>query len=261
MPFLPIQFATFQRLKCNWRWHICEGAAANTGSTKWCKPQQPRLSKDGSTAFINSIRSHPRVRVYQQQWWEGGKDQMCNEVLKWIKEPCWLMQVDVDEVWSPEQLDRLVSLFNGPIGENHNCAQFYCRYFLGPNIITIGENSYGNRATEWLRFWKFHPGMKFLSHEPPVMQGINDTGETNKGDPIPNEMLLTRRETAALGLVFDHYAYVFPQQVMYKQAFYGYEGALEQWYRLQRNTVWPVKLRSFLPWTDDKAQADLLYKE
>lgn len=261
MPFLPIQFATFQRLKCNWRWHIVEGAAANTGSTKWCKPQLPRLSKDGSTAFINSIRSHPRVRVYQQQWWEGGKDQMCNEALKAIKEPCWLMQIDVDEIYTPEQLDRLVNLFNGPIGGFHNCAQFYCRYFLGPNIVTVGENSYGNRVGEWTRLFKFEPGMKFLSHEPPVMQGINDTGETNKGDPIPNEMLLTRRETAAFGLVFDHYAYVFPQQVMFKEKFYGYEGALEMWYRLQRNTVWPTRLRQWLSWTDDKAQADLLYKE
>lgn len=259
MNFLPLQLATFNRLHTDWHWYCIEGAAMNTHDTSWCQPQQPRLSQDGSTAFLNSLRNHPRVTVIQQQRWDG-KTRMCNAALERIKEPCVLMQIDVDEIWTPDQLDRLALLFENC--KSYNCARFFCRYFVGPNIVLTTEGRYGNRNGEWLRAWRFFPGMRFSKHEPPILKGVNDVGEAGgfSQQLVENERCIVKMDTRAMKLIFDHWAYVFPSQVAYKEQFYGYTGALEQWRRLQRNDKWPVKnVRTFLPWVDEGVSADLLW--
>jgi hypothetical protein len=244
-PFLLAQLATFNRLKTSWRWSIVEGQAASVKDTSWTKPQSPRLSRDGTTALLNSLRSHPRIHVYQQQLWPG-KTAMCNAALEKIKEPCTLMQIDCDELWEPWQLEWIVKFFeDNPV---HNCARFYCRYFIGPNIVVTSEDTWGNRPSEWLRAWRFEPGNRMITHEPPKLSGS------------AREHCLPRHRARIEGVVFDHMAYLLPEQVAFKQAFYGYDRALEHWQRLQRNTNWPVKLRKFLPWVDENATADLLYK-
>jgi hypothetical protein len=249
MPFLPMQMATFNRLKVPFVWHIVHGAAANTGSTKWCQRQEPRLSTDGSSEFINSLRGHPRVKVYQKQWWAGGKDEMACAPLAEIRESCVLAEIDIDEIWLPEQLELIRTMLDPATGVNHEMV-FKCRYFLGPNIVTVGDNCYGNKSggREWVRAWRFEPGQKFISHEPPVLSGHSRDGV------IPREM------TAAAGLVFDHWSWYFPAQISFKEKFYGYKDALAHWTRLQNNRVWPVKLKDFFHWADDKAEADLLHK-
>ena len=52
----------------------------------------------------------------------------------------------------------------------------------------------------------------------------------------------TRDETAAAGLVFNHYAYVLEEQVRYKEVRYGFKGAVEGWKRLQEAKNFPVGL-------------------
>lgn len=247
-PFLQMQLATFNRLECDWTWNIVHGAAANTGSTSWCKPQEARLSTDGSSEFLNSLRLHPRVRLYQSQWWPGGKDQMCNAPLDSIKEPCVLLEIDVDELWTAKQIDKIVwCLDDGAPPHSNHAMLFKCRYFVGPNIVTVGMDCYGNNPGEWARAWLFEPGQRFLRHEPPILSG-------DRPGVIPRDV------TAAAELVFDHWAYVFPHQVAYKEQFYGYPNALAHWRRLQHNTKWPCRLKDFLPWVDDRAKADLLFK-
>jgi hypothetical protein len=250
MPFLPMQLATLNRLDTNhvdWHWHIVEGAAANTGSTRWCQPQKGRRSQDGSEEFLFTFfrQSHPRVTVNIKNLWEGGKDQMFQVGLNRIEEPCLLLQMDIDELWSPEQFETLIGFFNAY--DQIGAARFYCRYFIGPNIVITSTHGYGNRPGEWLRAFRYEPGMKFISHEPPAF--------------LDTRPVASRDQTKEVGLVFDHWAYVFEKQVAFKERFYGYRNAVAHWKRLQDNTRWPVNdLQQFLPWVDPGVTSDLLHK-
>lgn len=246
-PFLPMQLASFNRIDTklvDWTWHISEGASMNRGSTAWCRPQSPRLSRDGTGEFLNSLRGHPRVRIYQRQRWES-KDEQINEPLKFITEPCLLLQCDVDEMWTAEQLETLVGFFNAY--PDINCARFFCRYFVGPNMVITSTDTYGNKKGEWFRAWRFNPGQLFRTHEPPRLLGMT-------------EQCATREQTKECGLVFDHLAYVFEHQISFKGQFYGYPNAVAQWRRLQRAPKFPVKLRDYLHWVKDDAVADLLHR-
>lgn len=244
MPFLPMQLAVFNRLRVPWSWRIVEGVADNVRDTSWCAKIQPRLSIDGTTEFLNSLRSHPRVRVYQQGLWDG-KVSMCNRALRDITEPCVLMQIDADEIWTAFQLDCICEVFEE--SATFGCAQFRCRYFVGPNIITTTDGAYGNKEGEWVRAWRFKPGMMFKKHEPPLL-------------PFQGNVF-SRYSMEGMGLVFDHYAYAYDHQVQFKEQYYNYPNAVNQWRRLQKHQgPWPVRLKDFLPWVDGKATADLLHK-
>lgn len=244
MKFLPMQLATMNRLTCDWHWSLVEGVAANVNCTKWCKRIPPRLSIDGTTQFLNSLRGHPRITVHQQQAWPG-KNAMVNTALKDITSPCTLLQMDIDEAWTPDQLNRMSAMFER--FPNCNCARFLTRYFIGINLVTVGDG-YGNRSGEWVRAWRFEPGMRSISHEPPVM------------NLAPK--FIDRPETERLGLVFDHLAYVFPDQLAFKQTYYGYDNALAQWQALQRyEGPWPITdLSKFLSWVPKNTKATRLFQ-
>jgi hypothetical protein len=90
--------------------------------------------------------------------------------------------------------------------------------------------------------------MRFDSHEPPVLAG-------NKG------MALSRDQTKAHGLVFDHMAYVTEPQLIFKERFYGYRDAVAHWKRLQANKQWPVHLNDYLGWVEKGVMADKIPAE
>lgn len=244
MPFITAHLPVLNRLGFPWRWVVAEGAAMNVADTKWCRPQSPRLSNDGTTKYLDSLSGHPRVTVIAKPKWEG-KVAMVNACLDQLKEPCILLQMDSDECWSAEQLTALVGFFRA--NSTMNSARFFCRYFIGANIEITSKNGYGNRPEEWIRAWRWKPGMKFLRHEPP---DLPDT-----------KPCATREHTSSVGLIFDHYAYATESQVRYKEQFYGYADAVLQWNRLQQNKTWPVpELNRFLPWVGVGVTANLVYQ-
>jgi len=239
MPFLPQQLAIFEQLKSPWLWHCVEGAAANVHDTRWCRAQEPRLSRDGSSEWINAHINHPNIRIYRKQLWDG-KREMVNAPLATIKEPSSLLQVDCDEIWKPWQIDSIHELLT------NKCVRmsFVCNYYVGENIVVTPENDPVNNI--WLRAWRFTPGDTFLAHEPPTLKQ-QATG------PV-----MSQHDTHKLALVFDHFSYRYEHQVAYKEAFYGYPNAVQKWRRLQENKTWPVSLRSFLPWAKPGAKATLV---
>lgn len=246
MPQITWHLPIFNRLSADWHWYIIHGAADNVKDTGWCAKPEPRLSLDGTTEYLNSLRGHLRITILEQQLWPG-KTAMCNAALRLINKPCLLLQCDCDEIWDPWAIDKLVEYFDSD--SFHNCARFFMRYFVGQNIVTLGENSYGNNPGEWLRAFRFEPGMLFQKHEPPVLIPTNE------------EHCLIREFTREHFGVPDHYAYVFEHQVEFKETYYKYPDAVKHWRRLQAHPgPWPVKLRDFLPWVDDRAQADLLHR-
>jgi len=59
----------------------------------------------------------------------------------------------------------------------------------------------------------------------------------------------TRDETAANGLVFQHFAYALSKHVDMKEKLYGpkFAGLRAGWERLQANKDWPANASQFLP--------------
>lgn len=169
---------------------------------------------------------------------------MFNAMCADIGEPCILLERDVDEFHSAQQMERIVKMFEDRPEAMR--AFFWCRYFLGSKIITTTTDGYGNRKQgEWLRAFRFLPNMTFSQHEAPILAG-------NKG------VAISRDETRELGLVFDHFAWALESQVYAKEKFYGYKGAVEQWKNLQANTKWPIlDLSKWLSWVGPNASADL----
>lgn len=244
MPWLPCHLPVFNQLSIPWDWSVIEGVAAPVADTSWCKRIEPRVSNDGSHEYMRELQHyHPRVRYYFQKEWPG-KTFMLNHALANIHEHGILLEVDVDEIWTAQQIENIVRMF-----ENHediDYAQFHCRYFLGPNKIITSKNTYGNHdAYEWYRAWRYTPGVFFKCHEPPVYGERSLVGATH---------VTTDKEVGP----FQHYAYATERQVAFKEQYYGYAGAVEQWKALQANTVWPCKAKDFLKWITDETVVDIL---
>ena len=246
MPWVTMHYPMMRQLPFDWEWWVMEGVAANVKDTAWCNALSPRLSKDGTSGYLDGLSFDKRVKVVRKPMWDG-KVEMVNCPLDKIQEPCLLWQIDSDEIWTVDQVCRMRRMFMQVPEKNE--AMFYCRYFVGPEIIAIGENCYGNYASEWLRVWRFNPGMIFDRHEPPFLGGRGR---------ISNPF--TRMETRNANLVFDHFSWSTEAALRFKQEYYGrendlFKNAVEGWKRLQANTQWPVKLKDFMPWVDEHAQA------
>ena len=233
MPWIAAQWSNIVRCGVDYHWHIVEGAASNVNCTAWCKRIEPQYSHDGTSEFLANLQHNSRVTVHRSPMWNG-KVAMCNAAMEGIKDQGVLLQMDSDELWTPYQLKTISHLF--PKKETH--AFFWCRYFFGPDIVMTTRNCYANNPRqEWKRAWKVEPGMKFKSHEPPVMEGEDEAVE--------------HRITERCDLVFDHYGYALEKQVAFKEIYYGYTNAVAEWKNLQNNQVWPAKLCDYLSWVKD----------
>jgi hypothetical protein len=239
MPWITHHYKMLAGSNLDWRWTIVEGTALPTKDTAWVAGISPRLSMDGTTEYVDSIKDD-RVKVIRRLSWQN-KTEMVNAAVAGFPD-CVLMQVDSDELWTAAQLEKIVSLYARMPGING--MKFFCRYFIGPDIVTVTDNAYGNNSGEWLRSWRFRRGMRFNRHEPPTLN-------LNRG------FFLNRDSTRRAGLVFDHMSWVTESQVRFKCEYYGkqYANGLEGWKRLQENKIWPAKIKDYLPWVDEKAYA------
>lgn len=243
-----MHYTAFRQAECEWEWHIVEGTALAEHCTSWCNVLNPGLSTDGTTEYLDRLAAiDRRIFLHRSEAWHG-KIAMVNEALRFLNDECALLEIDSDELWTSSQLEQLSNLLNDG---RHNCAQFACRYFLGPDIAITKRGQFGNRDGEWLRLWRYSPGMRFKTHEPPVMDGM-----TPKIMPVTTTM--------QYDLVFDHMAYATLEQVEFKAAFYGseqnplgklYADSVAGWKRLQDNAKWPVKVREYLPFVNDDCEA------
>ena len=208
-------------------WVIVEGAAGNTGSTKWCKEMPDKYhdngsSIDGTIAFISGfmngrIKNDITLFVANGIW--ESKDTMVNTAIEWIKENltenAFLWQIDIDEQWTPEAMDMAEKELIGDTG------LFLADYYVGPGFMAKDERPYK-------RLWRWK-GQRFASHEPPLLEGGNGT-----------EQLLSQR--------FNHYAYYYEKDVRFKDDWYGgHEGIYKRWKELQEETNFPQPLSRLLP--------------
>jgi hypothetical protein len=241
MPWLACIYAELMRLTdIPWQWTIVEGAAMNVRDTSWCAKQAPRLSTDGTGAFLDAISHNPRIKLVRRLKWEG-KAEMCNAALATFTESGVLLQQDSDELWTCDQYRTIVHLFEDDSTLGSAC--FKCRYFVGPNIVTTDEG-------DWWRAWRFYPGDTFRTHEPPVMTVGRGRSEG-------------REWTKRIGLVFDHYSYALPGQVAFKEKFYGprYKGAVAGWHKLQAHPQFPTAIKPFFPWSAPSTMVDRVFSD
>jgi ADP-heptose:LPS heptosyltransferase/predicted O-methyltransferase YrrM len=258
-PFIRHHLEQFQKLPFPWQWHIIEGVAELRHDTAWSLPNGGRindtlhkngLSNDGTTDYLDRIsREYPEcITLYRKpvgQFWDG-KREMVNAPLTRINEECLLWQVDADELWVANNIRAMRELFIS--SPQKTAAYFHCDYFVGPRKYVSSLNTWATYPTDWLRVWRYRPGMRWSAHEPPVIQDQN-------GYNPASEASFSRDETMSHGITFQHFAYATESQVRFKEIYYGYKDAVVHWHRLQK-TEGPVNPGDFLPWAKNDATVD-----
>ncbi|MCB0337185.1 MAG: hypothetical protein KDD62_12795, partial [Bdellovibrionales bacterium] len=258
-PFIRYHIEVFKQLKQPWHWHIIEGVAELVHDTGWSKQNGGSIaasfhkngrSIDGTSGYLDSLtRDYPnQVTVYRKPegaFWDG-KLEMVNAPLENLPEEAILMQIDVDECWTATQLSTLHELFQSK--PHKSAAWFWCWYFVGPELIVSTRNTYGgNSDYEWLRAWRYQKGCTWKAHEPPTL--LNTQGQDlGRLNPI------LHHETEANDLIFQHFSYVTEDQLAFKEQYYGYQGAIESWKNLQKQSSFPIYLKNYFPWVTDQAQ-------
>lgn len=263
-PFIRYHIEMMKQLPFHWHWHIIEGVAALKHDTAWSValggkvyPSLHRkgLSNDGTSEYLDLLqKEHPgNVTVYRKPkgaFWEG-KREMVNAPLLNIADECLLWQIDVDELWTPQQIVKARNLFiENP---SRTAAYYYCHYFVGEKLLSVTNNTYGNYKYEWVRTWRYRPGMQWRSHEPP---SLCVKSWDKQWHDLTLQLPFTHEETKAQGLVFQHFAYAARTQLEFKEIYYGYAGAVASWRRLQKATSFPLLLRNYFPWVTDGALVD-----
>lgn len=264
-PFIQYHIDIFKQLPFQWHWHIVEGVADLNHDTGWSLRNGGRISddihqngrsNDGTTEYLDELALlYPdNITIYRKPegiFWDG-KREMVNEPIFNINEECLLHQVDADELWTLEQINAVKQMF---INHPEKTAAFYwCNYFVGKKLAISTRNCYAqNPQQEWLRTWRYKPGAVWVAHEPPRLE-----------EPLPNGHWrdiaavnpFSHQETESKGLVFQHFAYVTPEQLQFKEQYYGYSDAVAQWEKLQQQTKFPVFLRDYFAWVGDGTQVD-----
>lgn len=275
-PFIRYHLDVFRSLSFDWHWHVVEGMADLKHDTAWSVADGGRIdpslhdkgrSNDGTSDYLDSISAaHPgKLTVYRQpegRFWDG-KLAMVRAPLASLHEECLLWQVDADELWTADQIIRCRDLFLAH--PEKRAAYYWCHFFVGPDLVLSNRDVYGNNsAFEWLRTWRFTPGSRWQSHEPPMLFNHGDRMRqwlrVLRGKSLRPTLtskapaVFTHAETKAAGLVFQHMAYVTEPQLRFKEIYYGYERALERWQAMQARTDFPLDLRDHFPWVKDCAQ-------
>lgn len=193
-------------------WVIVEGHAKPGRSTSWCNNiVVSPMSEDGTIKYCEQLAlDHKNVTFYSNKVYFKSKDEQANLAVALMKKHYgsgFLWQVDVDEHWNIDHMKKAESML-----ENSRFKQgaFQFNHYVGKDLIAEGEWGSG-----WVnRLFAWH-GQRFISHEPAMMERPYRTIN------IEN-------------IKFDHYSYVFRQDVEFKEKYYpGYTGITKRWDSLQ----------------------------
>jgi len=197
-------------------WIVIEGLAGAGGSTAWCRNLSlPARSTDGSHEFMEAFsKSHFNVIYYSHGSRWNSKDAMVNEAVKvarLLTDKCFLWQVDVDELWKKEDLEKAETelLNSGSIAGAFQFDHLLCITNEGKQLVGKGEwgDGYNTRLFNW-------SGQDFVSHEPPKLKG--------------------QTTVATLSPRYEHNSYNFEQDVAFKSQYYkGHEQIYSRWKALK----------------------------
>ncbi|MEG4998382.1 FkbM family methyltransferase [Microcoleus sp. B4-D4] len=259
-PFIRYHIEVFKQLPFKWHWHIVEGVAEQKHDSAWMVKFGGQItdelhdsgrSKDGTTEYLDELAQlYPEnVTIYRKPtgvFWDG-KVEMVNAPLERINQECLLWQVDVDELWTVEQICTVRQMFTDY--PEKTAAYYWCWFFVGENLAVSTRNCYSQHPQqEWLRTWRYKPGARWKRHSPPSLVEPLADGEVRD---IATLNPFLHEETEKHGLVFQHFAYVTPDQLRFKERYYGYKNALPEWMSLQAATSFPVRLGNYFSWVSD----------
>ncbi|MCB0331304.1 MAG: glycosyltransferase [Bdellovibrionales bacterium] len=255
-PFIQYHIDVFRSLPFRWHWHIVEGVAELKHDTGWSVENGGKipealhrdgLSVDGTSEYLDKLAEmYPdNITIYRKpagRFWDG-KREMVNAPLPSIQEEAILFQLDNDELWTKEQIETVHRLFSQH--PEKSAAWFWCWFFVGPELVVSSRNCYAaNPNYEWHRAWRFTPGSKWTTHEPPTLVDLS-------GQDIGRKNPFTHFETEEAGLLFQHFSYVTEEQLRFKEQYYGYTDALSKWKSLQTDHHFPILLRDYFSWVKD----------
>lgn len=261
-PFIRYHIDAFKKLPFRWHWHIIEGVADLKHDTAWSVAHGGKItdelhsagrSNDGTSEYLDQLASNypENITIYRKPqgvYWDG-KLEMVSAPLRNIAEPCLLWQVDADELWTADQICKTRNVFMTQA--DATAAYFLCHYFVGEKLVTTTRNTYGNYTDfEWLRCWRYMPGDNWQSHEPPKLCRRESNGTWQD---LATLKPLRHSVTETNGLIFQHFAYSTPEQLRFKEVYYGYENAVQQWHALQAAPGFPVYLKDYFKWVNDDA--------
>jgi len=242
MPYIKEHHAEFKKLKMPWKWRIVEGVSSPEKCTSHCKKVSGEWhngfkSIDGTSEYLDSIACD-NISVFRKDGEFAGKLEMVEKALEGVDDGV-VMEIDSDEMWRAEQIEELYSVL---IQQKEGTPmQFECNYFVAPKKVVITKTGFASQPYEWFRAWRWGKDIKFESHEPPML---------NVRTPF-----IPRGMTGMMGLIFNHYAYTTPEQVKFKEQFYGWDGFYERWKELQETTG-PVRLKRFIPYASENTVVD-----
>ena len=161
---------------------------------------------------------------------------MINAPLSALKEECLLWQVDADEYWTAEQINRPGDV---PLNSQENGLLLLLSLFCGNGSDRYHTGHlWESNAIRVVAYMALSTGDRWLSHEPPSLCRRNAGGELID---LARINPFRHAETEARHLIFDHHAYVSEAQIRFKEVYYGYAGALASWKALRH----PKGSRSF----------------
>lgn len=200
-------------------WVIVEGAVDPVSCTSWCKPIPEQYvvnggSVDGTREFIDDLADqHNNVVVISKDELWKGKIEMVRAAIDAIKARNipydYLWQIDVDEYWSLEQLEEAEYDLQKAGGTSLTFLTD-CILYANNEYALIVQGDWGEGYDmNFRRLWKYHSGLKFMSHEPPRIEGDVRNIFTNKPRPL-------------------HLSYFYPEDISFKSEFYkDHEGCLK----------------------------------
>jgi len=255
MPFIRYHIRMLQSLPFDWHWHIVEGVADLKYDTQWSialggkivdKIHNNGLSNDGTTEYLDLLKQlfPNKISVYRKgngNFWDGKVD-MVNAPISYLPDNCILWQVDVDEFWDLKSINRMIKMFKDD--KEKMAAYVYCHYFVGPKKYVASMNTWATLPEDWLRVFRFYKGFHWKKHEPPTLVDKD-------GKDWGREKFISRDDTLRNGISFQHFAYVDYKQVEFKEIYYGYSGAINNWKKMQNTNGEEINPRKFLPWAGD----------
>ena len=147
-----------------------------------------------------------------------------------------LIQLDLDEIWTRDQLIDIFQLLKDQDGHKFQCLRFDCHFFISPHLLTV--DGYGHSEEyEWVRAWRIpssSSSVHFVSHTPPVLMMINNDNNQENWTLLHPSDCSPHSFTSKRSLVFSHHAYVDEKTVLFKEVFYGFESnSTENWLKLR----------------------------
>ena len=206
-------------------WYFIEGAVNQTNDTSLnVVPKKyytdKFLSIDGTTRLLDEYASkNSKIKVIRNDGkpWNGYVG-MANAISDNF-ENCLLMMIDVDEFWPYETQKNLLEFAEN---NTYNTYQFMCHYFVGKNKFLFENNKFGNHGYEWYRLWKISNKKKFKKLQGPEIFEPNET------------ILADKNLTTKHNWIFNHYSYIFEDQVKFKCEFFAKgDTLLHQWRKIQ----------------------------